>query len=178
MKPIAHFEQRYLIGEDGTVFSLLANKAQKPSINPNGYLKVGLSTGFGHEQHLVHILVARHYIPNPYEHPLVNHKDGVKSHCHANNLEWTTYEGNAQHALQHGLRPGYLAFAEKEQMLHRVLAGAQVQDLAQETGRRVETLHKMLREAAKKLNIHDQWMEVMKGNRLVAALRNLEKING
>lgn len=177
MTPIAHFETRYLIGKDGTVFSLLAGKPQQPSQNPNGYLKVGLSTGAGHEQHLVHILVARHYLPNPYRHPLVNHKDGVKQHCHMDNLEWTTHEGNVQHALQHGLRPGYMAFADKEAYMLRVLAGEQVNDLALETGRRVETLHRMFRETAKKLGIHDQWAVTMRGNRRAAAIRNLTKIN-
>lgn len=177
MTPIAHFEDRYLIGEDGTVVSRLSNQPMKPSLNPNGYLKVSLATGGGTEQHLLHILVARHFVPNPYNHPVVNHKDGVKTNCHKNNLEWTTPAGNTLHALQNGLTPGYMSFDDKEKYTRRVLGGEQVNDIANETGRRVETLHRMFRETAKKLGIHDQWVTVMKRNRTNAAIRNLEKVN-
>ena len=178
MTPIAFFEDRYLIDEDATIISRLSNQPLKPSLNPNGYYKVALATGDAHEQHLVHILVARHFIPNPYNHPVVNHKDGVKTNCHKSNLEWTTHQGNTLHALQNGLMPGYMSFDDKEAYMRRVLAGEQVKDIANETGRRVETLHRMFREVAKKLNMHDQWVLVMKGNRINAAIRNLEKING
>ena len=177
MTPIAHFEDRYLIGEDGVIVSRLSNQPLKPTMNPNGYLKVALATGNSSEQHLVHILVARHFIPNPYNHPVVNHKDGIKTNCIKSNLEWTTHQGNTLHALQNGLVPGYMSFDDKEAYMRRVLAGEQVNDIAFETGRRVETLHRMFRETAKKLNLHDQWAQVMKENRKNAAIRNLEKIN-
>lgn len=178
MIPIAHFEDRYLISEDSTIISRLSNQPLKPSVNPNGYYKVGLATGDGHEQHLVHILVARHFIPNPYNHPQVNHRDGIKANCHKDNLEWITAQGNILHALQNGLIPGYMPFDDKEMYMRRVLAGEQVNDIAHETGRRVETLHRMFRETAKKLGIHGEWVEVMKRNRRAAAIRNLAKING
>lgn len=42
MKPIAHFENRYLIGEDGTIMNLANNTPLKPTVLENGYLKVGL----------------------------------------------------------------------------------------------------------------------------------------
>ena len=177
MTPIAHFEDRYLIQEDSTIISRLSNQPLKHIQNPNGYLKVSLASGEGHEQHLVHILVAKHFIPNPYNHPVVNHKDGVKTNCHKDNLEWTTHAGNTLHALQNGLTPGYMSFDDKEIYMRRVLAGEQVNDIAHETGRRVETLHKMFREVAKKLNLHDQWATVMKRNRANAAIRNLKKSN-
>lgn len=177
MTPIAHFEDRYLIAEDGTIISRLNNQRMHPTVNPNGYFKVGLATGAGHEQHLVHILVARHFIPNPYNHPVVNHKDGIKANCHKSNLEWTTHAGNTLHALQNGLVPGYMSFDDKEKYMRRVLLGEQVKDIAEELGRRPETLHKMFREAAKKLGVHDQWETTMKVNRKDAAIRNLEKIN-
>lgn len=115
MLPLAHFEKRYAITETGQIINLANNQPLLPSINPNGYLKVGLATGDGnHIQELIHILVAKHFIPNPYDHPQVNHKDGNKSNCSKSNLEWCTAKDNVLHALQHGLRPGYMSADEKE----------------------------------------------------------------
>ena len=52
----------------------------------------------------VHILVAKAFIPNKYELPVVNHKDGDKQNNHVSNLEWVTYADNNIHALKTGLR--------------------------------------------------------------------------
>ena len=179
MKPIARFENRYLIGEDGGVLNLANNTLLSPSLNENGYWKVALADGAGNKtQLLVHRLVALHYILNPYEHPQVNHKDGDKSHNHFRNLEWSSAQGNIEHAFRTGLRPGYMSADDKEAYMHSVLGGVQINDLAILIGRRPETLHKMLRETAKRLGIHDQWVLVMKENRRNAAIRNLASING
>lgn len=124
MLPIAHFENRYKISPLGAILNLANNTELRPSVNPNGYLKVGLANGEGtHEQYLVHILVARHYLPNPYNHPQVNHKDGIKSNNAVDNLEWCTPTENINHALRTGLRPGYMSADDKEAYTHRVLAG-------------------------------------------------------
>ena len=73
--PIAHFENRYKITDEGKVLNLANNSYLSPIKNPNGYLKVGLADGNGsHKQLSIHTLVARHFIPNPYGYPHVNHK--------------------------------------------------------------------------------------------------------
>lgn len=178
MTPIAHFEQRYAICEDGLIINLANNCPLQPIVNPNGYLKVSLATGNGKaKQELVHILVAKHFIPNPYGHPQVNHKDGVKLNCHKDNLEWVSVQGNILHAFQTGLRPGYMSADDKEKYLQEVLSGVQVNDLAVRINRRPETLHKMLRATAKRLNIYDRWEAVMKENRRNVAIRQLARIN-
>ena len=179
MKPIAHFENRYLISENGQVFNLANNTSLTPIQNPNGYFKVGLADGKGSWKQLsIHRLVAKHYLPNPYDYPQVNHKDGNKTHNHVSNLEWCDAVFNNNHALETGLRPGYMSANDKEAYLQEVLAGRSVPELAMAIGRGPETLSKMLRETAKRLGTHDQWVEVMKEARRNAALRNLEKING
>lgn len=178
MRPIARFENRYKILSQGAVMNLANNSLLAPSMNPNGYMKVALATGDGgHKQFLLHILVAKHFIPNPYDHPQVNHIDGDKTNNAVSNLEWVSAVENTQHALRTGLRPGYMSANDKELHLKEVLQGVQVKDIAQRIGRRPETLHKMLRETAKRLGIHDQWETQMMENRRNAAIRNLEKIN-
>lgn len=179
MRPIARFENRYQITQSGDVINLANNTTLTPTQNPNGYYKVGLADGKGgHTQLLVHRLVALHFLPNPYEHSQVNHKDGNKSHNHMNNLEWCTSGQNTQHALKTGLRPGYMSADDKEKYMWRVLnGGIRVVDLAQEIGRGQESLSKMLRETAVRLGVHANWQEVMKENRRDTAIRNLSKVN-
>lgn len=178
MKPIASYENRYLITDSGQIINLANNQPLAPIKNSNGYLKVALADGKGgHTQLLIHRLVALHYLVNPYEHPQVNHIDGNKENNHVSNLEWCDSAHNANHALAIGLRDGYMSANDKETYLKEVLAGVQVNDLALSIGRRPETLHKMLRETAKRLGIHDQWEQQMKVNRKNAAIRNLAKIS-
>ena len=178
MKPIAHFEGRYEISEDGHILNLANNTLLKASVNPNGYLKVGLADGKGgHKQYSVHNLVARHYIPNPYGFTQINHKDGNKCNNHVSNLEWCSSAYNIQHALVTGLRKGYMSANTKEDLLKRVLLGEQVSDIAVELSRHPNTLHQMLRNTADRMGVRDQWDTVMKENRKNAAIRNLAKIN-
>lgn len=176
MKPIAYFEQ-YAISESGNVFSLSSGKELTPIENPNGYLKVGLTNNSGQKQLSIHRLVAQHFIPNPYGFPQVNHINGDKKDNRVQNLEWVSAAENTNHALKTGLTPGFMSVTDREAYLQEVLQGVQVNEIALRIGRRPETLHKMLRETAKRLGIHDQWETQMKANRRAAAIRNLEKIN-
>jgi hypothetical protein len=47
---------------------------------------------------LVHVLVAKAFIPNPLNLPEVNHL-GKSDDCRANMLEWRTKLGNVQHSV-------------------------------------------------------------------------------
>lgn len=175
--PVAHFEEKYEIFPDGKIWNKGTHTWKTTSQNSNGYLKVLLALNGKRKQCLVHQLVALHFLPNPYKHTQVNHKDGDKTNNRVDNLEWVSAEDNIQHSLEIGLRKGFMSREDKETYLHRVLAGEQVKDIAETIGRRPETLHKMLRETAKRLGIFDQWQATMKENRKNVALRQLEKIN-
>lgn len=54
----------------------------------------------------VHRIVAKTFIPNPNNYPMVNHIDGDKSNNAVSNLEWCTAGHNTRHAYKTGLANG------------------------------------------------------------------------
>lgn len=55
---------------------------------------------------LSHVLVAKHFIANPNNLPVVNHLNSVRHDNFFKNLEWTTVQGNVQHGFEFGFREG------------------------------------------------------------------------
>lgn len=99
----------FKISDKGVGASVLVNQlgefmstegvSKKPTLVNNGYLTIG----FGGKNHLAHRLVAKAFIPNPDNLPVVNHKDGDKTNNSVNNLEWCTHSYNRYHAASLGL---------------------------------------------------------------------------
>jgi len=78
----------------------------KRHFNPNCYQTFTISNGIGPSSTLVlHISMAKIFIPNPENKKEVNHKNGIKSDCSLTNLEWTTSSENKLHAYNTGLMP-------------------------------------------------------------------------
>ena len=95
----------YYITKSGKIFSSLTNKELKFDKSCHGYCKVKLmDRRLGRFINLqVHRIVAIQFIPNPYNLPEVNHKDGNKSNNSIYNLEWCTAEYNRRHAKEANL---------------------------------------------------------------------------
>lgn len=174
--PIARFERKYLISNDGLIWNL-GKEIEQPQYIVDDYKHVHLKMNGEHLQIGVHRLVALHFIPNPYQHPLVNHLDGIKNRNREDNLEWADHIRNAQHALEHGLRSGFMSHAEKSELVLRVLSGELIQDIAKQIGRGKESLSGMLRRHAETTGMNEAWLDEMKRRRKNVAIRNLEKIN-
>lgn len=51
---------------------------------------------------LLHRLLGIHFIPNPENYPVLNHKDHNSFNNSLDNLEWTTQSQNVQHAFDAG----------------------------------------------------------------------------
>ena len=92
----------YLIFKDGRIQNkkglfLKLHKGAAGYINFNAFCKYHIRC------FLVHRLVAMAYIPNPNNHPEVNHKDGNKLNNHVDNLEWVSRSENILHGIKIGL---------------------------------------------------------------------------
>lgn len=102
-KDIIGFENLYKINEHGDVFSIRSQKIISPYITNKGYKMIDLNMNGKKYKFLVHRLVAMHFIPNPYNHPIVLHKDNVKLNTYYENLSWGTISENNAQAIRDGL---------------------------------------------------------------------------
>lgn len=64
------------------------------------YERVGLKKGSKTFNFSVHRLVAKHFIPNPNNYPIINHKDENNLNNRADNLEWCTEKYNANYGTR------------------------------------------------------------------------------
>lgn len=69
----------------------------------NHYLYCNITYPSGQKQKRIHILVAKAYIPNPNNYPIVMHKDDNKQNPCVENLEWGTISQNTKDAHSNGL---------------------------------------------------------------------------
>ena len=96
---------------DGTVWNEFGCRFLKRSPDVSGYLTVDIPIKDGYSGSqvspsddttktvMVHRLVARAFIPNPNNLPVVNHKNRNKADARVENLEWVTQQENVIHAL-------------------------------------------------------------------------------
>jgi hypothetical protein len=111
-KEVEGYEGIYLISNKGRVKSMYNHKSHKPDALINGwkdakgYQRVNLFKNKTRHDNKIHRLVAIAFLPNPYNKPEVNHKDGNKQNNHLSNLEWSTTKENVEHSFKIGLNSG------------------------------------------------------------------------
>lgn len=118
---IKGYENLYQISNYGTIKSVdkvvknnngyrtIKGRILTPQIDKKGYYRIGLTKNHKQKFYLVHRLVAETFIPNVYNEPIINHKNGNKLDNHISNLEWCTQQYNIQHAYNTGLKIGVSA---------------------------------------------------------------------
>lgn len=82
---------------------LVKGKILGNRLTDRGYCTVVLYDNGKQNSFKLHRLVANSFIYNEFNKPDVNHKDGIKSNNHFENLEWVTKSENAKHAFKTGL---------------------------------------------------------------------------
>ena len=97
------YGEQYEINNRGSVRSKLTGKQLKPQLDKKGYMRVRLSANNTKTTAKIHRPVAIAFLPNPNNHPQVNHIDGNKENNSISNLEWVTNYQNMQHAIKNNL---------------------------------------------------------------------------
>ena len=102
-KEIEGFNGIYYISNYGQVKSVdrinkqkhfIPGRILKPKTDKDGYKIVNLRTESGRIDKKVHRLVAQAFIPNPFNYPVVNHKNENPGDNYYHNLEWCTIKYN------------------------------------------------------------------------------------
>ena len=95
--------KKYLVTETGITNSF--GRQLKPFVDKDGYYRYTLHFNGKAKNVSLHRMIAETHIPNPFNLPMVNHKNGIKTDNRIENLEWCTGKENTDHAYKTGLAP-------------------------------------------------------------------------
>lgn len=105
------------------------------SRNSDGYLSANIKLACGkYLKTTMHRLVAEAFLPNADVFPIVNHKDGDKTNCHVENLEWVTAKQNIQHAYDNSLISGKRAIVQIDRNAEVVRHWNSIREAAEQLG--------------------------------------------
>lgn len=124
----------YDVTRDGRIWSRRHYKWMGFGTQPKGYLNIGLSNLQGRVSFQAHRLVAMAFIPNPFNKPEVNHKDGVKTNNNAWNLEWMDSHENTKHAYDNKLITSRTRMTDVQahEVCRRLVEGDRNKDIAED----------------------------------------------
>ena len=119
-RDIKGYEGLYQISNKGRVKTLGNNKTRKEKIlsprKRNGYFSVRLcKKGEKPKEFNIHRLVAQAFLLNPYNLPVVNHKDENKLNNNVENLEWCTQAYNVNYSYNN-CKPRKIICVETQQI--------------------------------------------------------------
>ena len=141
MKDVVGFEGLYKVTSCGKVWSCRKNKFMRSAGGPGQYQMIGLWTADGKQVFdYIHRIVAKAYVPNPNNYPEVNHKDEIKDHNWASNIEWCTRNYNINYGTRNeraaktstGRRPSKKVYCvELDTTYESTLAAAKAHNVSQ-----------------------------------------------
>lgn len=103
-KDIPEYENIYQASNFGNIKSIKRNIILKPIIRNDGYLFVNLSKNGKSKPIKIHKIIAKTFLNNLYNYPVINHKDGNKSNNKVDNLEYCSQSYNLKEAYRIGIR--------------------------------------------------------------------------
>ena len=134
----------YQVSNTGYIRSKKKNgwRVLKRRENSRGYYRV-LICFPSKKQVFVHREVAKAFVENPNNCPIVNHLDCDPHNCRADNLEWTTFKGNAEYARKLGRLQRTDAWAIAQTKALRERMGKAIVGTSIESGEKIyiETLN-------------------------------------
>lgn len=83
---------------DGRVFHY-KEALLNPRKTKDGYLLTSFSKNGVGKTHLIHRVVASHFVPNPLNKPVTNHLNGIRDDNRAGNLQWSTQSENVKYSF-------------------------------------------------------------------------------
>lgn len=98
-RPSPVFPQRYLVSDDGKVYSIVNDKILKPELTAKGYYRYFLYEKGKERKAKAHRLVALAFIPNPDNKPQIDHINNDKLDNRVENLRWCSNKENANNPI-------------------------------------------------------------------------------
>ena len=95
--------EHYFIDETGNVYSTHKGSLSKltPYVDSSGrYMMIDLYENGKRKKCLIHRLVASAFLPNPNNHPDIDHKDRNTQNNNVSNLEWVTTKENIRRSYK------------------------------------------------------------------------------
>lgn len=103
----------YFASDDGKIYSNLGRGNRrngntvplyevKPRMSRNGYTRVYLRNMQTNKRHdvYVHRIIAKTFLPNPFNYNVVNYLDCNRQNNEITNLEWATAKKNVEYAMK------------------------------------------------------------------------------
>ena len=113
---LVEIEKGYFVDELGNVYSkrkFSKLTKLKQYTNDDVYKKVWLYISGKKKMEFVHRLVAKAFVPNPSNLPMINHKNSIRDDNRVDNLEWCDGLYNQRYSWEYNNRKSYTGHKDK-----------------------------------------------------------------